>query len=64
MSDDHDAARIRDHFLGWQCRIREHAMRHHGGRPSPGMRPRVARPDGTEIAAAVTVLLIQAEPDK
>ncbi len=62
MSDNHDA-RIRDHFLGWQCRIREHAMRHHGGRPSPGMRPRVRRPDGTEIATAVTVLLIQAEPE-
>ena len=64
MSDNHDAARIREHFLGWQCRIREHAIRHHGGRPSPGMRPRVARADGTEIAAAVTVLLIQAEPEK
>lgn len=37
-------------------------MRHHGGRPSPGMRPRVLHPDGTEIAAAVTVVLVQAEP--
>ena len=64
MSDNHDAGRIRDHFLGWQCRIREHAMRHHGGRPSPGMRPRVRRPDGTEIAAAVTMVLVEAKPDK
>jgi hypothetical protein len=39
MNDDHDDARIRDHFLGWQCRIREHATRHHGGRSSPGLNP-------------------------
>ncbi len=32
---------IRDHFLAWQCRIRQMAMREQGGRPSPGMRPRV-----------------------
>jgi len=62
MSDNKQAARVRDRFLGWQCRIREHAMRHLGGRPSPGMRPRAERPDGTEIAAALTVLLVEAEP--
>ena len=55
---------LRDGFLGWQCRVRQHAMRQYGGRPSPGMRPRVARLDGAEIAPAVTMLLIEAEPDE
>jgi hypothetical protein len=52
---------IRDHFLGWQCRIRQIAMRQDGGRPSPGMRPRVLTADGSEVAAAMTVLLIPKE---
>ncbi len=55
-------ARLRDHFLGWQCRIRLEAMRRYGGRPTPGMRPRVLRAGGGEVAPAVTVLLIEKEP--
>jgi hypothetical protein len=36
-----DAAQdaFRSAFLGWQCRIRQLAVREHGGRPTPGMRP-------------------------
>jgi hypothetical protein len=30
---------LRRAFLGWQCRIRQLAVRDHGGRPTPGMRP-------------------------
>lgn len=55
---------IRDHFLGWQCRIRQMAMREQGGRPSPGMRPRVLTASGQDLAPALTVLLIQAEPEE
>lgn len=53
---------MRNSFIGWQCRIRQHALRVHGGRPSPGMRPRVTRPDGRQLADAVTVLLIESDP--
>ena len=53
---------MRNSFIGWQCRIRQHAMRSHGGRPSPAMRPRVLDAEGREIAAAVTVLLIEEDP--
>lgn len=53
---------MREAFIGWQCRIRQHAMRVHGGRPSPAMRPRVLDAQGREIAAAVTVLLIEENP--
>ncbi len=53
---------LRDHFLGWQCRIRQIAMRQDGGRPSPGMRPGVRTRDGRVLSPAVTVLLLPAEP--
>ena len=42
---------LRDHFLAWQCRIRQIAMRQDGGRPSPGMRPRVLNTAGREVCA-------------
>ena len=55
---------IRDDFLGWQCRIRQIAMRQDGGRPSPGMQPRVLRASGEEIARALTVLLVPKQLDE
>ena len=64
MADETGKMRLRDGFLGWQCRVRQHAMRQYGGRPSPGMRPRVTRLDGAEITPAMTVLLVEASPDK
>lgn len=30
---------LRHAFLGWQCRVRQIAIREYGGRPTPGMRP-------------------------
>jgi hypothetical protein len=54
---------IRDSFLAWQCLIRQIAMREQGGRPSPGMRPRVLDAKGRELAPALTVLLIPKEPE-
>ena len=56
------AANLRDRFLAWQCRIRQIAMREHGGRPSPGMRPRLLDEAGREIAPALTVLLLPRDP--
>jgi hypothetical protein len=55
---------IGDHFLAWQCRIRQVAMREEGGRPSPGMRPRVLDASEREVAPAITVLLIPKEPEE
>ena len=53
---------IKHEFLAWQCRLRQIAMRQDGGRPSPGMRPRLLDRDGREIARALTVLLIPQDP--
>lgn len=55
-------ARRRDHFLGWQCRIRQFAVRQDGGRPSPGMKPKVFRADGTLLSAGLTVLMVPRQP--
>ena len=56
------AEALRGHFLAWQCRIRQIAMRQGGGRPSPGMRPRLLDRYGQELAPALTVLLTPKEP--
>lgn len=53
---------LRDQFLAWQCRIRQIAMRQDGGRPSPGMRPRLLDQAGRDMVAALTVLLLPRDP--
>ena len=55
------AARLRDEFIGWQCKLRRQAMRGAGGRPSEGMRPQVSDAAGDEIAGALTVLLARTD---
>ena len=48
---------LRDRFLGWQCRIRQIAMRTRGGRPTSGMTPLVSPAEGNDpVARVVTVL--------
>ena len=49
---------IQNHFIGWQCRVRQYAMRNDEGRPTPGMKPNVLLEDGKEVATAVTLLLV------
>ena len=58
-----DGDSIREAFLIWQCRLRQRALREQGGRPSPGMQPGVARRDGRQISSAITVLLVESDPD-
>lgn len=56
------AAALKAEFIGWQCRIRQLAARQDGGRPSPGMRPRVSTREGHELSPAVTVLIVESDP--
>ncbi len=53
---------LRNHFLTWQCRIRQIAMREQEGRPSQGMRPRVVAADGKQLSAGIIVLLVREDP--
>lgn len=55
---------LRDHFLGWQCRIRQYAMRDLGGRPSDGMRPWVTPEGHEESLGRIIVVLNKQEPEE
>ena len=55
-------SKLCDHFLGWQCRQRQHAVRHEGGRPSPAMCPQVLI-DAQPVAQLV-VLINKSEPQE
>jgi hypothetical protein len=46
---------VRDHFLKWQCRARQNAVRQAGGRPSAPMRPYVLL-HGAELAQIVVLI--------
>lgn len=47
-------------FLGWQCRIRQLAVRQQEGRPSDGMVPRI-KVDGNDLGRAVLLILKKPE---
>lgn len=55
---------MKSRFLTWQCRIRQIAVRDHGGRPTPGMQPRVLTPSGETLLPAMTVLIHHEDPDE
>lgn len=53
LDSEHEA--LRDSFLGWQCRIRQHAIRQAAGRPSSAMCPQVSI--GDEPLARIIVVM-------
>jgi hypothetical protein len=55
-------AALRDHFLGWQCRLRQLAVREAGGRPSSGMRPELRLTAEGPPLGAITTLILRREP--
>jgi len=56
------AAALCREFLGWQCRIRQLAVRREGGRPSAGMRPRVRSSSGAALCEEIVTLIIESQP--
>ncbi len=57
-----EQAILRDHFMAWQCHVRQYAARHEDGRPSFGMRPRLFV--SSEQLARVTLVINRREPRK
>jgi hypothetical protein len=53
---------LRNYFLGWQCRVRQIAVREMGGMPTPGMRPAVWTKKGELVMDAMTVQLAEHHP--
>ena len=59
MTDHAEACRVG--FLGWQCRLRQWAVREEGGRPSPGMRPDIWLSGVSQSSGQLTVLINKSE---
>ncbi len=57
-------ALIRNHFLGWQCRIRQLSVREAGGRPTSAMTPRVLLEENGRDLGRIVVLTVKAAPQK
>jgi hypothetical protein len=53
--------RLRLAFLGWQCRLRQLAVRDGDARPTTGMRPNLTV--AGQDAGAITVVIIPEEPE-
>ena len=52
------------HFLGWQCRLRQHAVRKGDGRPTLGMRPEVTVAGDAAPLGQITVLIVKQLPQE
>ncbi|MDX1402471.1 MAG: hypothetical protein R3245_11150 [Kiloniellales bacterium] len=53
---------IRNHFLGWQCRLRQHAMRHLQGQPSQGLCPDLLLRKAGKVFEGASVILVPRHP--
>ena len=56
-------ATFRAAFLGWQCRLRQMAVRNAEGRPTSGMRPEVTIGPGLQLGP-ITVLIVPEAPEE
>ena len=52
-----DSKKLRKHFYGWQCRIRQQSVRKFDGRPSEGMRAKVTI--GSTVAGELITGLVR-----
>ena len=57
-----DAKKLKNHFLGWQCRLRQHAVRKENGRPSPGMQATLAPVNLDRKYGPVNIGLVKKDP--
>ena len=62
LGSESDPAAVRMRFLGWQCRLRQIAIREDGGRPGPGMTPRLRVDLEGLVPDSIVVQIIQSEP--
>ena len=61
---ENDRLPIQNYFIGWQCRVRELALRSEEGRPNGGMRPQIILKNGKVVFSAATLLIIPDLPDQ
>ena len=63
-SIENDRLAMQNYFIGWQCRVRELALRSEEGRPNGGMRPQITLKNGDVLFPAATLLIIPEQPDQ
>lgn len=56
---DLQAETLKQSFLGWQCRLRQIAVREKDGRPTTGMMPQISLQNDGRFSNAITVLIIR-----
>ena len=61
---ENDRLPIQNYFIGWQCRVRELALRSEEGRPNGGMSPQIILKNGKVVFSAATLLIIPDQPDQ
>ena len=64
LLNENDRVPIQNYFIGWQCRVRELALRSEEGRPNRGMRPKITLKNGNVVFPAATLLIIPEHPDQ
>jgi hypothetical protein len=52
---------LRNRFLGWQCRLRQIAVRDQAGRPNAGMMPRLLISADAAVPESIVVLIVESE---
>lgn len=55
--------KLRNHFVGWQCRIRQVSARDYEGQPLPAMTPQVSARTGEVILPSMMCLLVPHDPE-
>lgn len=58
------AQSLRNSFLGWQCRLRQFAVREDGGRPTPGMMPQVTVGETGEVLGRIIIVMVPSFPEE
>ncbi len=64
MNKPSDGTTLRDHFLGWQCRIRQLSIRKMDGRPTSGMQPQVVLAGADTTTGPVNTLIVKSDPQE
>jgi len=54
-----ESDKLRDYFLGWQCRLRQHAVRKLDGRPVEGMRGAIKLSISDRLQGPVNTVLVR-----
>ena len=62
--NENDRLPIQNYFIGWQCRVREFALRNEEGRPNEGMRPQIELKNGEVVFPSATLLIIPEQPEQ